>query len=145
LNLVSGISAAYSFMLVLSVALTTLMRYGSASDVVRAGLRLLEEHVPRITSFWETILLGARSYGGGAFAPHARLHMKVRLREGHFAQWLHLWGDTVDELFEGERAELAKAHAQRVGKAFLGRLQHLPEPAPAITGLTVTRHGPRGD
>jgi hemoglobin len=105
----------------------------------------LEAHVPRITSFWETILLGARSYGGGAFAPHARLHMKVRLREGHFAQWLHLWGDTVDELFEGERAELAKAHAQRVGKAFLGRLQHLPEPAPAITGLTVTRHGPRGD
>ena len=31
----------------------------------------LEAHVPRITSFWETILLGARSYGGGAFRPHA--------------------------------------------------------------------------
>ncbi|MET0600617.1 MAG: group III truncated hemoglobin, partial [Baekduia sp.] len=27
----------------------------------------LEEHVPTITSFWETMLLGARSYGGGAF------------------------------------------------------------------------------
>ena len=36
----------------------------------------LEAHVPRITSFWETILLGAHSYGGGAFAPHARLHMR---------------------------------------------------------------------
>jgi hemoglobin len=34
----------------------------------------LEAHVPRIASFWETILLGARTYGGGAFAPHARLH-----------------------------------------------------------------------
>ena len=106
----------------------------------------LEAHVPRIASFWETILLGARSYGGGAFAPHAELHAKVRLREGHFAQWLHLWDGTVDELFAGERAELAKAHAHRVGQAFLGRLHHLQasaEPAPALTGLTVTQHGPR--
>ena len=106
----------------------------------------LEAHVPRITSFWETILLGARTYGGGAFAPHAALHAKVELREGHFARWLHLWDATVDELFAGERAELAKAHAHRVGDAFLRRLRHVSagaDPAPAIAGLTVTRHGPR--
>ena len=30
----------------------------------------LEAHVPQIASFWETILLGAQSYGGGAFRPH---------------------------------------------------------------------------
>ena len=34
----------------------------------------LEAHVPQIASFWETILLGAQSYGGGAFRPHAALH-----------------------------------------------------------------------
>ena len=101
----------------------------------------LEAHVPRITSFWETILLGAQSYGGGAFRPHAELHMKVTLREGHFAQWLQLWSETVDELFAGERAELAKAHARRVARAFLGRLQGLPTSEPAA-GFTVTRHGP---
>ena len=107
----------------------------------------LEAHVPRITSFWETILLGARSYGGGAFRPHAELHMKVRLREGHFTQWLNLWSSTVDELFAGERAELAKAHAHRVAQAFLHRLQHLPpkaDPASITTGLAVTKHGPAG-
>jgi hemoglobin len=104
----------------------------------------LEAHVPRIASFWETVLLGARSYSGGAFRPHAELHAKVRLREGHFAQWLSLWCRTVDELFAGDRADLAKAHAHRVGRAFLGRLQHLPSHAdPATTGLTVTLHGPR--
>ena len=104
-------------------------------------------HVPTIASFWETILLGARSYGGGAFAPHAELHTKVRLREAHFAQWLHLWCDTVNELFAGDRAELAKAHAHRVVQAFLRRLRHLSssaDPAPAITGMTVTLHGPGG-
>ena len=107
----------------------------------------LDAHVPRITSFWETILLGARSYAGGAFRPHAELHAKVRLREGHFAQWLNLWSRTVDELFAGERADLAKAHAHRVAQAFLQRLQHLPseaDPASMTTGLAVTTHGSRG-
>ena len=68
----------------------------------------LEAHVPRITSFWETILLGAQSYGGGAFRPHAQLHGKVRLRRGHFERWLALWRGTVDELFAGDRAELGR-------------------------------------
>ena len=48
----------------------------------------LEGHVPRITSFWETILLGARSYGGGAFRPHAAVHMQAPLRRAHFERWL---------------------------------------------------------
>ena len=104
----------------------------------------LEAHVPRITSFWETILLGAQSYGGGAFRPHAQLHAKVTLRKGHFERWLGLWCDTVDELFAGDRAELAKAHAQRVAHAFHQRLQASPPPADqasATGGLTVTQHG----
>jgi hemoglobin len=108
------------------------------TDVARLDL---EAHVPRITSFWETILLGARSYGGGAFRPHAELNMKAPLRRAHFQQWLNLWTATVDELFAGERAELAKAHASRVARAFHERLQSMPSAAPA-TGLVVTRHRP---
>ena len=99
----------------------------------------LEAHVPRITSFWETILLGARSYGGGAFRPHAQIHMQVPLRRAHFEQWLNLWTRTVDELFEGERAELAKAHAVRVAAAFHQRLQGI---GTAPGGFAVTLHGP---
>jgi hemoglobin len=101
----------------------------------------LEAHVPQIASFWETILLGVPSYRGGAFRPHAELHFQVRLRSGHFERWLFLWRETVDELFAGERAELAKAHALRVARAFLGRLEAMSLDAPA-GGLTITRHGP---
>src|SRR5690349_10927330 len=54
----------------------------------------LEAHVPRITSFWETILLGVRTYNGGAFGKHAELHAKVPLREGHFERWLQIWFGT---------------------------------------------------
>ena len=102
----------------------------------------LEEHVPVIASFWETILLGAQTYSGGAFAVHASLNRLAPLRPGHFERWLALWSATVDELFAGKRAELAKAHAQRVARAFSRRLQGLAEDPPAEGlppgGLTIT-------
>jgi hemoglobin len=104
----------------------------------------LEEHVPKITSFWETVLLGNQTYRSSAFEPHAALHSKVELREGHFERWLRLWFGTVDELFAGEKANLAKVHALRVAQAFLSRLQGFPSPRDQVaTGLTITRHGPQ--
>ena len=102
----------------------------------------LDAHVPVVASFWETLLLGAHTYTGSAFEPHAALHAKVRLRPGHFQRWLNLWRTTVDELFAGDRAELAKAHARRLAAAFQRRLDELPDPPPAWTGLALTRHDP---
>jgi hemoglobin len=105
----------------------------------------LATHVPRITAFWETILLGAQSYSGGAFHPHALLNERVKLQAGYFERWLWLWGMTVDELFEGPRAALAKSHARRVATAFYGRLQQpvAAEPEPSGDELPVIHHFPR--
>ncbi len=100
----------------------------------------LEEHVPRITDFWQTVLLGGLAYRGGVFGPHARLHEKAGLRPGHFSRWLALWSETVDSRFEGERAELAKAHAVRTANAFVSRLASYDEPA-AGTGVVVIQRG----
>ncbi len=101
----------------------------------------LEAHIPRITRFWDTILLDAHSYGGGAFRPHIELNARVALKRGHFDRWLHLWNLTVDELFAGERAELAKAHAKRVAVAFESRLRSHErgefEFAPGIPGTEL--------
>ncbi len=112
------------------------------TDVARLDL---EAHVPRITAFWETILLGAGSYSGGAFRPHAVLHQRVPLRRGHFERWLWLWRTTVDEMFCGQRAELAKSHAVRVAAAFHGRLEALSaanEPARELPRtLTIVHSG----
>ncbi len=110
-------------------------------DVARLDL---EAHVPVVASFWETILLGARTYSGGAFRPHAALHARIGLRAGHFQRWLWLWRTTVDESFAGPRAELAKSHALRVAEAFHRRVAAMPSAADrpvAKTGLSVTRHG----
>jgi hemoglobin len=127
--------------------------YGRAMDDPMIGFffvdvaRLdLEAHVPVIASFWDTILLGGQTYSGGAFAPHISIHRQAPIKSGHFERWLTLWSATVDELFAGPRAELAKAHAQRVARAFHRRLEGLPfETGPGEAGpglLTISRHGP---
>jgi hemoglobin len=104
----------------------------------------LEAHVPRITSFWETILLGAQSYGGGAFRPHAALHMKAPLRRAHFDQWGNLWSRSVDGRLARGRAGMAKAHAIRVARAFHQRVQAIPSAAAPAGGLVVIRGGGGG-
>jgi hemoglobin len=104
----------------------------------------LEAHVPKVAAFWETILLGAASYGGGAFAPHVPIHQRSGgLKSAHFQRWLKLWHASVDELFAGPRANLAKAHADRVARAFHARLEGRPEPevGDLPLTLTLTRHG----
>jgi hemoglobin len=115
------------------------------TDVARLDL---EAHVPRITNFWATILLGARTYGGGAFRPHLELNMQVQLKHGHFQRWLHLWHATVDELFAGPRADLANEHAERVAAAFTRRLDAInaqlgrdPEASAPVPGLEVIGAG----
>ena len=88
----------------------------------------LEAHVPKITAFWATNLLGSKTYRGGAFGVHGRLHQMAPggLRKDHFERWLVLWCQTVDESFDGPLAAAAKVHALRVGNAFYGRLQLQP-------------------
>jgi hemoglobin len=87
----------------------------------------LEEHIPKISAFWATNLLGAKSYSGGAFGVHGRLHQKAGgLTQAHFERWLVLWCQTVDEFYDGPIAAAAKVHALRVANAFYGRLQMQP-------------------
>jgi hemoglobin len=92
----------------------------------------LEHHLPRITRFWETVLLGAGTYGGGAFRPHIELNMKVPLRRGHFERWLWLWQRTVDELYAGPVADEAKRHAARVANAFYARIEAINAQRPGV-------------
>ena len=64
-------------------------------------------HLPKMYSFWETLLFGQISYKGNPMAMHFPLNDKVPLEKAHFAHWVKLWTETVEENFAGEMAELA--------------------------------------
>lgn len=74
----------------------------------------LEKHLPVIIDFWETVLFGVAKYKSNAIAVHQHLHGKSAFEDKHFEQWVKLFQSTVDELFEGDKAELAKQRAQSI-------------------------------
>ena len=47
-------------------------------------------------------------------AQHQQLHQKSARSKAHFDHWLALFTGTVDQLFEGERAELTKQRATSI-------------------------------
>src|SRR5262245_28163924 len=67
-----------------------------------------DKHLPVMFDFWENTLFFTGTYAGNPMKSHERLHQLYTLNEKHFAQWLELFIATVNNLFEGEKAELAK-------------------------------------
>jgi len=60
--------------------------------------------------------------------PHINLHRVARLTKKHFTRWLQLFTATVDELFEGEKAELAKQRALSIATVMQLKLEPAPIP-----------------
>ena len=57
-------------------------RYGSASDVVRAGLRLLEEHESKLSALQSALIAGEKSGKPKTFNNAAFLK-RMRQKNGH--------------------------------------------------------------
>ena len=73
-------------------------------------------HLNKLTNFWETNLFGVRNPKVSPGQKHMMVdaHMNYSIDETHFRQWLGLWFETIDEHFEGELAERAKASSIRM-------------------------------
>jgi hemoglobin len=70
-----------------------------------------DEHLPTMYKFWGDILLNTREYEGNPMIVHKQLNERIPLEPRHFARWKELFVQTVRELFEGEKAELAEQRA----------------------------------
>jgi hemoglobin len=88
-------------------------------DVARMDL---DAHLPVMCDFWQTVLFRAGLYRRNALQVHTDLHAIFPLSSQHFGRWLALWVATVDEHFAGEKAELAKTQAARIGSSISRRL-----------------------
>lgn len=70
-----------------------------------------DTHLPIMYDFWESVIFYTGTYRGNPIELHRHLNAREPLTAEHFKQWLHLFTHTVDELFEGEKTELAKQRA----------------------------------
>lgn len=66
-----------------------------------------EVHMPKMVHFWSFVLLDEPGYTTNV----TDKHMQMPLSKAHFDRWVELFHTTVDELFAGEKAELAKQRA----------------------------------
>ena len=67
----------------------------------------LEVHLPKMVQFWSFVLLDEAGYTTNV----VEKHMMMPLEKSHFDQWLKLFNETIDELFNGEKVDLAKQRA----------------------------------
>lgn len=81
------------------------------------------EHLEKMYSFWQTILLEERTYSGRPFVPH----MNLPVEQKHFDRWLFLFSETVDELYSGQKAITAKLHGKRMAEMFLLKINYFRE------------------
>lgn len=78
------------------------------------------EHLAKMYTFWQTVLLDEKTYYGSPFPPHATMPIDQQ----HFEVWLSLFTKTVDELFAGAIAEEAKWRADKMAQMFLSKLNY---------------------
>lgn len=80
-----------------------------------------EAHFPKMIDFWAFILIDKEGYKGNVFDKHVHLN----IGEPEFDRWVAIFTATVDELFIGEKADLAKQRAMLLKFTFLNKLNEL--------------------
>jgi hemoglobin len=70
----------------------------------------LQVHLPRVDSFWNATLFPEHAYAQNLMEKHFHLN----LQKEEFKVWLGLFGETVDELYKGENAEVTKNRAASI-------------------------------
>lgn len=83
-----------------------------------------EKHLPRMYSFWETVLLSTMSFKGNPMEAHIKLSKKTPIQQQHFDRWLELWNETITIHFEGEVATKAKQRAESIAGLMLFKIEN---------------------
>jgi hemoglobin len=73
-----------------------------------------DKHLPVMYDFWDNAIFYSGGYTGNPLKTHQQLHAFSNLNTKHFERWTELFTTTVDELFEGDKAGLAKQRARSI-------------------------------
>lgn len=83
-----------------------------------------EKHLPKMYDFWSALLLGENNYSGNPMKIHVDLSIKTNLTHIQFNRWLHLFNETIDEHFIGEKSVEAKTRAKNIARLMLLKINN---------------------
>lgn len=83
----------------------------------------LDHHLPRISAFWEMVLLDKPGYNTNVTDVHLKLNERIPMERAHFDRWLALFRHAVDDRYAGPRAEEAKLRALSIATVMLVKVQ----------------------
>ncbi|KQT24355.1 sec-independent protein translocase TatC [Chryseobacterium sp. Leaf405] len=89
-------------------------------DVIKVDF---EKHLPKMYSFWETLLFGQISYKGNPMAVHFPINELEAMERKHFDRWLELWKSTIEENFTGESADMAIYKSENIAKLMAFKME----------------------
>lgn len=82
-----------------------------------------ELHLPKMYSFWASLILGEHSFTGNPMQKHVALSKLTSMTDIEFNEWLTLFNKTVDGLFEGNKADEAKERAANIARLMVHKIQ----------------------
>ena len=77
------------------------------------------DHLDLLTDFWASFTLGDMNYRGNPFAPH--INMQGLQRET-FEQWIKLFHETLDSVYEPQVADQLKQRSEIIAGNFMRNL-----------------------
>lgn len=75
-----------------------------------------DAHLIHLSNFWESQLFMVNKFSGNPLKKHVEVDQanNNEVTNEHFGIWLNHWLQTIDALFIGERAQLAKNKARNM-------------------------------
>ncbi len=82
-----------------------------------------DKHLPTMYQFWNSILFGEAEYKGNPMQKHFPINEMQAMQKHHFEQWICLWENTVNELYQGENASIIIAKANNIANLMAYKME----------------------
>lgn len=84
-------------------------------------------HLSKMYDFWDSIIFTSGLYKGNPLSAHIMVTDQIKLSETHFEKWLEIFNETIDEFYQGEKAELIKKRAGLMSKFMYSKIKNYNE------------------